>query len=156
MRITTIAGPGPAPTCVSAKLGAGRAPRILFWDDPEKQEKRNMIKPASKNFIASAAALFTLALFVTTAPTARADDYCITNGAHAAHGCGYPSMEMCQAASSGIGRHLLAQCLVQELKRCHGSSTKAVTFTKRASTPERTQRTINGGWDQIRMLRPPR
>jgi Protein of unknown function (DUF3551) len=88
---------------VSAKLGAGRAPRILFWDDPEKQEKRNMIKPASKNFIASAAALFTLALFVTTAPTARADDYCITNGAHAAHGCGYPSMEMCQAASSGIG-----------------------------------------------------
>jgi hypothetical protein len=87
----------------ACELGAGRAPRKLFWGDPEKQEKRNMMHPTSKNFIASAAALFTFALFVTTAPTAQAEDYCITNGAHAAHGCGYPSMETCQAASSGIG-----------------------------------------------------
>ena len=61
------------------------------------------MKPASKNFAASAAALFTFALFVMTAPTARADDYCITNGAQVANGCGYPTMEACQARSSGIG-----------------------------------------------------
>jgi hypothetical protein len=61
------------------------------------------MKSASKNFAASAAALFTFALLVMTAPTARADDYCITNGAHVANGCGYPTMEACQARSSGIG-----------------------------------------------------
>ena len=39
-----------------------------------------------------------------TAPAAKADDYCITNGAQAAHGCGYPTMEACrQAANGGIG-----------------------------------------------------
>jgi len=38
-----------------------------------------------------------------TAPTAQADDYCITNGAQTAHGCGYPTMETCRAASAGIG-----------------------------------------------------
>jgi hypothetical protein len=61
------------------------------------------MKSTSKNFTASAAALFTFAFFMTTAPAAQAEDYCITNGAQAAHGCGYPSMETCQAASSGIG-----------------------------------------------------
>jgi len=61
------------------------------------------MKPTSKKFTASAATLFTFALLVMTAPTARADDYCITNGAQAAHGCGYPSMETCRAASAGIG-----------------------------------------------------
>jgi hypothetical protein len=61
------------------------------------------MKPTSKNFTASAAALFTSAFFVMSAPAAQAEDYCITNGAQAAHGCGYPSMEMCRAASSGIG-----------------------------------------------------
>jgi hypothetical protein len=59
--------------------------------------------PTSKKFTASAATLFTFALLVMTAPTARADDYCITNGAQAAHGCGYPNMETCRAASAGIG-----------------------------------------------------
>jgi hypothetical protein len=61
------------------------------------------MKPTSKKFTASAATLFTFAVFVMTAPTARADDYCITNGAQAAHGCGYQTMEACQAASAGIG-----------------------------------------------------
>jgi hypothetical protein len=61
------------------------------------------MKPTSKTFTASAATLFTLAFFVMIAPTAQADDYCITNGAQAAHGCGYPSMEACRAASAGIG-----------------------------------------------------
>jgi hypothetical protein len=59
--------------------------------------------PTSKTFAASAATLFTLALFSMTAPAARADDYCITNGAQAAHGCGYPTMETCRAAAAGIG-----------------------------------------------------
>jgi hypothetical protein len=60
----------------------------------------------SKTFAASAAALFGAALFAATTftvTTARADDYCITNGAQAAHGCGYQTMEACRAASAGIG-----------------------------------------------------
>jgi hypothetical protein len=61
------------------------------------------MKLTSKTFAASAATLSTLAFFVMTAPAAYAEDYCITNGAQAAHGCGYPSMETCKAASAGIG-----------------------------------------------------
>jgi uncharacterized protein DUF3551 len=62
-----------------------------------------MMTPILRNLTASAAILSASALFVMTAPAARADDYCITNGAQAAHGCGYPTMEACQAASAGIG-----------------------------------------------------
>src|ERR1700741_1994208 len=62
-----------------------------------------MMIPILRNLAASAAILSASALFVMTAPAARADEYCITNGAQAAHGCGYPTMEACQAASSGIG-----------------------------------------------------
>ena len=61
------------------------------------------MKLSSKTFTASAAALFASAFFVMTAPAVHADDYCITNGAQTAHGCGYPSMETCRAASAGIG-----------------------------------------------------
>jgi Protein of unknown function (DUF3551) len=61
------------------------------------------MKSTSKKFAASTATLFTFAFLVATAPTARADDYCITNGAQAAHGCGYQTMEACQAASAGVG-----------------------------------------------------
>ncbi|HKU05969.1 MAG TPA: DUF3551 domain-containing protein [Bradyrhizobium sp.] len=57
----------------------------------------------SEKLGASAVALLASAFLVMTAPTARADDYCITNGAQAAHGCGYPTMEACRAASAGIG-----------------------------------------------------
>ena len=60
------------------------------------------MKSTSK-IAASGAALFAFALMMTAAPAARADDFCITNGAQAAHGCGYPSMETCRAASAGIG-----------------------------------------------------
>jgi hypothetical protein len=59
--------------------------------------------PTSKKLAASAATLFTFAFFVTTSSTAQADDYCITGGAQAAHGCGYQTMEACRAASAGIG-----------------------------------------------------
>ena len=58
---------------------------------------------SSKTFLASAATLFASAFLVMTAPAARADDFCITNGAQAAHGCGYPTMEACRAAAGGIG-----------------------------------------------------
>jgi hypothetical protein len=57
----------------------------------------------SKTFVASAATLFASAFLVVTAPAAQAEDYCITNGAQAAHGCGYPTMEACRAAAGGIG-----------------------------------------------------
>jgi hypothetical protein len=60
------------------------------------------MKSTSK-IAASGAALFAFALMMTAAPAARADDFCITNGAQAAHGCGYPSMEMCQMAANGMG-----------------------------------------------------
>jgi len=65
-----------------------------------KEEKMTL---TSKTFSASAATLFTLALFAISAPAAQADDFCITNGAQMAHGCGYPTMAACQAASAGIG-----------------------------------------------------
>ena len=57
----------------------------------------------SKTIAASAATLFASAFFVLSAPAAKADDYCITNGAQAAHGCGYPTMEACRSAAGGIG-----------------------------------------------------
>ena len=51
----------------------------------------------------SAAAVLAFALAGVAATGARADDYCITGGAQAAHGRGYPTMEACHAASAGIG-----------------------------------------------------
>jgi hypothetical protein len=60
------------------------------------------MKSTSK-IAASGAALFAFALMMTAAPAARADDFCITSGAQAAHGCGYPTMETCQMAANGIG-----------------------------------------------------
>ncbi|KQT29387.1 MULTISPECIES: DUF3551 domain-containing protein [Bradyrhizobium] len=58
----------------------------------------------SNTFVASAATLFASALLTMTAPAAtQAEEYCITNGAQAAHGCGYPTMEACRAATAGIG-----------------------------------------------------
>ncbi|KYK45126.1 hypothetical protein A1D31_10855 [Bradyrhizobium liaoningense] len=57
----------------------------------------------SKTFVASAATLFASAFLMIAAPAAQAEEYCITNGAQAAHGCGYPTMEACRAAAGGIG-----------------------------------------------------
>lgn len=57
----------------------------------------------SKTLVASAATLFASAFLMMTAPAAKADDFCISNGAQAAHGCGYPTMEACKAAAAGIG-----------------------------------------------------
>ena len=66
-------------------LSVRRMLGMLLWD-PEAG-KDNMTS-TSKTFVASAA---------------KADDYCITNGAQAAHGCGYPTMEACRQAAGGIG-----------------------------------------------------
>lgn len=92
--------PGSSTSARHRALGfsCGRLLRELKAHKGRKKMKRN-----STTFAASAAALFTFALVAVTAPSARADDYCITNGAQAAHGCGYPTMEACQAASAGIG-----------------------------------------------------
>src|SRR5689334_3584022 len=83
-----------------ANLGVHRASRALLWD-PEAG-KDNMTS-TSKTFVASAATLFASAFLVMSGPAARADDFCITNGAQAAHGCGYPTLEACRAAAGGIG-----------------------------------------------------
>jgi hypothetical protein len=72
---------------------------IPLW----KSKKEEKMKPTSKKLTVSAAALFTSLFFVMGAPAAYADDYCITSGAQVAHGCGYPTMEACHAASAGIG-----------------------------------------------------
>lgn len=65
-----------------------------------KEEKMTL---TSKTFSASAAAMLAFAFIAMNAPAAKADDFCITNGAQVAHGCGYPTMAACQAASAGMG-----------------------------------------------------
>src|SRR3569833_2684436 len=71
-----------------------------MWDFLTRTRQHDLV---SKTFAVSAATLFASAFLVLTAPTAKAEDYCITNGAQAAHGCGYPTMEACRAAAGGIG-----------------------------------------------------
>ncbi len=61
------------------------------------------MRPTTQKAIALAATLLALAVFMTTATAANAASYCIKDGAQAAHGCGYPNLERCKAASSGIG-----------------------------------------------------
>jgi hypothetical protein len=101
MRLGRIAVPGSALTS-RRETQRDRALRTSFAGTC-RDRKKNEMKPTSKKFTPSAAAVFTFAFLVMMAPAAQADDYCITNGAQAAHGCGYPSMETCRAASSGIG-----------------------------------------------------
>jgi hypothetical protein len=59
------------------------------------------MKATSMKLTLTAAAVTSL-FFVMSAPSAYADDYCITGGAQAGHGCGYPSMETCRSAAAGI------------------------------------------------------
>jgi hypothetical protein len=61
------------------------------------------MKLASSKLTTSTAALFAFGLIAMAAPVAHADDYCITSGAQAAHGCGFQTLEACRAAASGIG-----------------------------------------------------
>ena len=73
----------------------------------------------SKYTLASAATLFTFGFLAMTAPAAYADDYCITGGAQVAHGCGYPSMEVCRAASLGIGGSCMQAPGAQSAENAH-------------------------------------
>jgi len=66
-------------------------------------EGRFSMIPSLEKLKVPAIAIVAYALLAMAGPAARADDYCITNGAQAAHGCGYPNMEACRAASAGIG-----------------------------------------------------
>jgi Protein of unknown function (DUF3551) len=66
-----------------------------------KSKKGKKMKPTSMKLTTAAAAITSL-FFVMSAPSAYAEDYCITSGAQAGHGCGYPSMETCRAAAAGI------------------------------------------------------
>jgi hypothetical protein len=94
------------------------------------------MKSISKTSAASAAALLASAFLVMTAPAARADDYCITNGAQAAHGCGYPTMETCRAASAGIG----GSCSLSSSSK---SSNDALAFQPKQTHPRAKVRSGN-------------
>jgi hypothetical protein len=81
-------------------LSLRRMPRTLLWDP---DTGKDTMTSTSKTFVASAATLFASAFLMMTAPAAQAEEYCITNGAQAAHGCGFPTMEACRQAAGGIG-----------------------------------------------------
>ena len=59
------------------------------------------MKPISKMMTASAAGLSTLVLVTMAAPAAHAGEYCSTNTS-GMRGCGFASLEQCQASISGI------------------------------------------------------
>jgi hypothetical protein len=60
------------------------------------------MKTIAKMIAASAAALTTLAVVTIAAPAARAGEYCSTNTS-GMRGCGFSTLEQCQASVSGIG-----------------------------------------------------
>jgi hypothetical protein len=60
------------------------------------------MRPTSTKVAASAAAVFTFALFVMTAPAANADTYCMATP-FGVEDCSYTTMAQCQADGSGIG-----------------------------------------------------
>jgi hypothetical protein len=58
------------------------------------------MKPISKTMTASAAALSTFVIVAVAAPAAHAGEYCSTNTS-GMRGCGYSSLEQCQASTAG-------------------------------------------------------
>jgi Protein of unknown function (DUF3551) len=100
---------------------------------------------ASKKVSASAAALFAVAFLMMTAPAIHADEYCITNGAQVAHGCGYASMEQCRAASAGFATAapLIAEApfakknQAGESNRARSNGPTDIVISWAASTPRR-------------------
>jgi hypothetical protein len=60
------------------------------------------MKTISRTIAASAAALATFAFVAMAAPAAQAGEYCNTNTS-GMRGCGYETMEQCQASNAGIG-----------------------------------------------------
>jgi hypothetical protein len=61
------------------------------------------MKQLLKMTTASTAALFALGLVAMTMPTASAEDFCRTEAASQMRGCGFASLEQCQAMASGRG-----------------------------------------------------
>jgi len=64
--------------------------------------KGQEMQSISKMMTASAAALSTLAFVAMATPPAQAGEFCATNTS-GMRGCGYSSLEQCQASMSGIG-----------------------------------------------------
>jgi hypothetical protein len=60
------------------------------------------MKSISKTIIASAAALCTFAVVGAATPAAYAGEFCSTNTS-GMRGCGYTTMEQCQASTAGVG-----------------------------------------------------
>jgi hypothetical protein len=61
------------------------------------------MKLTSKKITGATTTLFTFASLGMTTLVARADEYCIKDGAQIAFGCGYVNLEQCRARASGIG-----------------------------------------------------
>jgi uncharacterized membrane protein len=68
--------------------------RLLKW--------REKMKTIAKMITASAAALSTLAFVTIAAPAAHAGEFCSVNTS-GMRGCGFSTLEQCQATVSGIG-----------------------------------------------------
>ncbi len=101
MRGIAIAARASIPSCSAMNPRAQRALDVLLRGDPQKPKGQSKMTTTSIKLTTAAAAITSL-FFVMSAPAAYADDYCITGGAQAGHGCGYPSMETCRAAAAGI------------------------------------------------------
>jgi hypothetical protein len=64
--------------------------------------KDRKMKPISRTIVASAAALSTFAFVAIATPAAQAGEFCGTNTS-GMRGCGFSSLEQCQASASGVG-----------------------------------------------------
>lgn len=94
-----IVGPGSPPRCKPVP-SACVACRGCFCGTLSRKRHHDIDFEDDRSFRCDAVCVCVLVL---TAPAAKADDFCITNGAQAAHGCGYPTMEACRQAAGGIG-----------------------------------------------------
>jgi Protein of unknown function (DUF3551) len=111
---------------------------------PAQKQREEQDETDFEEFTAAAATLFTFAFFAMTAPTVHADEYRITGGAQAVHGCGYPSMEASRAASSGIGGTCGAPPSNKNPSEALGFQPKQPHSRSGASCQERAHRALTG------------
>jgi len=88
---------------IAARLMSIALTSAAFLNLLDMKEEEKKMRPTSKKVTASAVRLLTFAVFGMTAPAVYADEYCIRGGSNSVNGCGYATMEQCQAASSGRG-----------------------------------------------------
>jgi hypothetical protein len=69
---------------------------------PAELKRKEKMKPISKMMTASAAVLSTVAFVAMATPAAQAGEFCSVNTS-GMRGCGYSSLEQCQASTSGVG-----------------------------------------------------